>query len=69
VTEFAPKATALLSTATAPVPMATASVPLAIESTPVELAWKYLMPWLLMLSIAAPTLFTVLVVPLALYMV
>jgi len=27
------------------------------------------MPWLLMLSIAAPTLFTVLVVPLALYMV
>ncbi len=69
VTEFAPSATELLVPAEAPVPIATASVPVATLSAPVEFAWKYLMPWLLMLSIAAPTLCAVVVVPLALYVV
>ncbi|VWB58959.1 Tash protein PEST motif family protein [Burkholderia lata] len=66
VTELAPSATELLVPATAPVPMATASVPVAVLSAPVEFAWKYLMPLLLMLSIAEPTLLAVDVVPFAL---
>ncbi len=66
VTEFAPSATAPLLPAEAPEPMATASVPVAMLSGPVELAWKYLMPWLLMLLMADPTLLLVVVVPLAL---
>ena len=61
-----PMAMAFLALATAPVPMATASVPVAVLSAPVEFAWKYLMPWLLMLLIAEPTLFAVDVVPFAL---
>ncbi|VWB06032.1 Tash protein PEST motif family protein [Burkholderia lata] len=61
-----PMAMALLALATAPVPMATASVPVAVLSAPVEFAWKYLMPWLLMLLIAEPTLLAVDVVPFAL---
>ena len=55
--------------AMAPVPIATASAPVAMLSAPVEFAWKYLMPWLLMLSMAEPTLFAVVVVPFALYVV
>ncbi|CAB3975473.1 Tash protein PEST motif family protein [Burkholderia aenigmatica] len=66
VCELAPSATELLVPATAPVPMATASVPVAVLSAPVEFAWKYLMPWLLMLLIAEPTLLAVVVVPFAL---
>ena len=66
VCELAPSATDLLVPATAPVPMATASVPVAVLSAPVEFAWKYLMPWLLMLLIAEPTLLAVVVVPFAL---
>ncbi|VWC79805.1 Tash protein PEST motif family protein [Burkholderia lata] len=66
VCELAPSATELLVPATAPLPMATASVPVAVLSAPVEFAWKYLMPWLLMLLIAAPTLLAVDVVPFAL---
>jgi len=66
VTAFAPSATELFVAATALGPIATASVPVAFESAPVELAWKYLMPWLLMLSIAEPTLLAVAVVPFAL---
>ncbi|KWH26081.1 hypothetical protein WL99_22230 [Burkholderia cepacia] len=61
-----PSATELAVLATAPEPMATASAPVAVLSDPVEFAWKYLMPWLLMLSIAEPTLFAVDVVPFAL---
>ncbi|VWC50936.1 Tash protein PEST motif family protein [Burkholderia lata] len=61
-----PMAMALLALPTAPVPMATASVPVAVLSAPVEFAWKYLMPWLLMLLIAEPTLLAVDVVPFAL---
>ncbi|AIY43375.1 hypothetical protein LT85_4217 [Collimonas arenae] len=53
----------------APLPIAIAFVPVATLSGPVELEWKYLIPWLLMLSIAAPTLLTAVVVPLALYIV
>ncbi|RQQ41310.1 hypothetical protein DF121_35345 [Burkholderia stagnalis] len=49
--------------------MATESVPRALLSAAVEFAWKYLMPWLLMLLIAEPTLFAVVVVPFALYVV
>ncbi|WDD91486.1 hypothetical protein Bsp3421_001410 [Burkholderia sp. FERM BP-3421] len=66
VTELAPSATEPLLPAEAPEPMATASVPVAMLSGPVELAWKYLMPWLLMLLMADPTLLLVVVVPLAL---
>jgi hypothetical protein len=55
--------------ATAVGPIATLFVPSACESASVELAWKYLMPWLSMLLSAEPTLLTVLVVPLALYVV
>ena len=39
---------------------------LALLSVSVLLAWKYLMPWLLMLLIAWPTSVAVAVVPLAL---
>ncbi|SEU44928.1 hypothetical protein SAMN03159335_07198, partial [Burkholderia cepacia] len=67
--EPAPSATELFVLAMAPLPMATASVPVAVLSAPVEFAWKYLMPWLLMLSIAEPTLLAVDVVPFALYVV
>ncbi|VWB94462.1 Tash protein PEST motif family protein [Burkholderia lata] len=66
VCDLAPSATELSVLATAPVPMATASAPVAVLSAPVEFAWKYLMPWLLMLSIAEPTLLAVDVVPFAL---
>ncbi|VWC46806.1 Tash protein PEST motif family protein [Burkholderia arboris] len=66
VFELAPSATELFVLATAPLPMATASVPVAVLSAPVEFAWKYLMPWLLMLLIAEPTLLAVDVVPFAL---
>ncbi|KMN47321.1 Tash protein PEST motif family [Burkholderia sp. LK4] len=66
VWELAPSATELLVPAVAPLPMATASVPVATLSAPVEFAWKYLMPWLLMLSITEPTLLAVDVVPFAL---
>jgi pilus assembly protein FimV len=69
VTDFAPSATELSVAATAPIPIATASVPVAMLSAPVEFAWKYLMPWLLMLSMSVPTLFAVVVVPFALYVV
>ena len=61
-----PSATASFPLETAPLPMATASVPVAVLSAPVEFAWKYLMPWLLMLLIAEPTLLAVDVVPFAL---
>jgi hypothetical protein len=61
-----PVAMALVALATALVPIATASVPVAVLSAPVEFAWKYLMPWLLMLLIAEPTLVAVVVVPFAL---
>nr|WP_321794007.1 hypothetical protein [Burkholderia pyrrocinia] len=61
-----PMAMALVAVAEAALPMATASVPVATLSAPVEFAWKYLMPWLLMLSIAEPTLLAVDVVPFAL---
>ncbi|MDN7521274.1 hypothetical protein [Burkholderia sp. AU45251] len=64
--EPAPSATELFVLAMAPLPMATASVPVAVLSAPVEFAWKYLMPWLLMLLIAEPTLLAVVVVPFAL---
>ncbi|MDI9705460.1 hypothetical protein QM277_19585, partial [Acinetobacter baumannii] len=64
-----PMATELIVLATAPEPMATASVPVAVLSAPDEFAWKYLMPWLLMLLIAEPTLLAVDVVPFALYVV
>ncbi|SPU91199.1 putative chromosome segregation ATPase [Burkholderia cenocepacia] len=45
------------------------SVPVAVLSAPLEFAWKYLMPWLLMLFTADPTLLAVDVVPFALYVV
>ena len=64
-----PTATELIVLATAPEPMATASAPVAVLSAPVEFAWKYLMPWLLILLIAEPTLSAVEVVPFALYVV
>nr|WP_311768835.1 hypothetical protein [Burkholderia stagnalis] len=73
---FAAAETAPLPSATSPAlfatafgPMATESVPRALLSAAVEFAWKYLMPWLLMLLIAEPTLFAVVVVPFALYVV
>ncbi|KVL26142.1 Tash protein PEST motif family [Burkholderia territorii] len=69
VTEPLPSATSPLLLATAFGPIATESVPSAWLSAAVEFAWKYLIPWLLMLSIAAPTLFAVVVVPFALYVV
>ncbi|ONW20903.1 hypothetical protein A8E94_04475 [Burkholderia cenocepacia] len=61
-----PTATELIVLATAPEPMATASAPVAVLSAPLEFAWKYLMPWLLMLLIAEPTLLAVEVIPFAL---
>ncbi|VWB62833.1 hypothetical protein [Burkholderia stagnalis] len=69
VTEPEPRATSPALFATAFGPIATELAPSAWLSGAVEFAWKYLMPWLLMLSIAAPTLLTVLVVPFALYIV
>jgi len=63
VTEPLPSATSPALFATAFGPIATESVPRAELSGAAEFAWKYLMPWLLMLSIAAPTLFAVDVVP------
>ncbi|MFG6896646.1 hypothetical protein ACGYTX_31765, partial [Burkholderia pseudomallei] len=69
VTEFAPSATEFAVAAVAPVPIATASAPVATLSGPVEFAWKYLMPFALMLSIAEPTLVLAVVVPFALYVV
>jgi hypothetical protein len=69
VTEPEPSATSPALVATAFGPIATLFVPNAWLSGAVEFAWKYLMPWLLMLLIAEPTLFAVLVVPLALYVV
>ncbi|KWE50284.1 Tash protein PEST motif family [Burkholderia ubonensis] len=69
VTEPLPSATSPALFATAFGPIATESVPRALLSGAVEFAWKYLMPWLLMLLIAEPTLFAVVVVPLALYVV
>ncbi|KVN21521.1 Tash protein PEST motif family [Burkholderia pyrrocinia] len=64
-----PSATSPALFATAFGPIATESAPSAWLSAAVEFAWKYLMPWLLMLSIAEPTLFAVVVVPFALYVV
>ncbi|KVR13692.1 Tash protein PEST motif family [Burkholderia ubonensis] len=69
VTEPLPSATSPALFATAFGPIATESVPRALLSGAVEFAWKYLMPWLLMLLIAEPTLFAVVVVPFALYVV
>nr|WP_269765077.1 hypothetical protein [Burkholderia ubonensis] len=69
VTEPLPSATSPALFATAFGPIATESVPRAWLSGAVEFAWKYLMPWLLMLSIAEPTLLAVVVVPFALYVV
>ncbi|KWO73249.1 Tash protein PEST motif family [Burkholderia ubonensis] len=69
VTELLPSATSPALFATAFGPIATESVPRALLSGAVEFAWKYLMPWLLMLLIAEPTLFAVVVVPFALYVV
>lgn len=59
-------ATAPACPADAPAPMATLSRPVAWLSMPVELAWKYLMPFELMLVKASPTLLTVVVEPSAL---
>ncbi len=58
-----PIATELSTLATAFGPIATLFWPVAWLSAPVELAWKYLMPFALMLSIAEPTLLLVVVVP------
>ena len=69
VTEPLPSATSPALLATAFGPIATLFAPSARESASVELAWKYLIPWLSMLFSAAPTLLTVLVVPFALYVV
>jgi hypothetical protein len=69
VVEPLPSATSPALLATAFGPMATELVPSAWLSAAVEFAWKYLMPWLLMLSIAEPTLLAVEVVPFALYVV
>ncbi|KVP93623.1 Tash protein PEST motif family [Burkholderia ubonensis] len=69
VTEPLPSATSPALFATAFGPIATESVPRALLSGAVEFAWKYLMPWLLILLIAEPTLFAVVVVPFALYVV
>ncbi|KVF91426.1 hypothetical protein WJ20_11915 [Burkholderia vietnamiensis] len=69
VTEPLPSATSPALLAMAFGPIATESAPSAWLSAAVEFAWKYLMPWLLMLSIAEPTLFAVDVVPFALYIV
>ncbi len=69
VTEPLPSATSPALFATAFGPMATEFAPRAWLSGAVEFAWKYLMPWLLMLSIAEPTLLAVVVVPFALYVV
>ncbi|WP_269766050.1 hypothetical protein [Burkholderia ubonensis] len=69
VTEPEPSATSPALFATAFGPIATELVPSAWLSGAVEFAWKYLMPWLLMLLIAEPTLLAVVVVPFALYVV
>ncbi|KVN47986.1 Tash protein PEST motif family [Burkholderia territorii] len=69
LTEPLPSATSPALLAIAFGPIATESVPSAWLSAAVEFAWKYLMPWLLMLSIAEPTLLAVDVVPFALYVV
>jgi len=69
VTEPEPSATSPALFDTAFGPIATLFVPNAWLSGNDEFAWKYLMPWLLMLLIAEPTLFAVLVVPFALYVV
>ncbi|MCA8435497.1 hypothetical protein LGN23_36605 [Burkholderia seminalis] len=69
VIEPEPSATSPALFATAFGPIATELVPNASLSGAVEFAWKYLMPWLLMLSIAEPTLLAVVVVPFALYVV
>jgi len=69
VCEPEPSATSFAFVATAFGPIAMLSVPSAWLSGAVEFAWKYLMPWLLMLSIAEPTLLAVDVVPFALYVV
>ncbi len=66
VTAPAPSETELSPDATALGPIATESSPRACESAFVELAWKYLIPWLLMRLITSPTLLTALVVPLLL---
>ncbi|KWA85269.1 hypothetical protein WK57_19215 [Burkholderia ubonensis] len=66
---MSPKATDWLPLAVALGPIATESVPVATLSAAVEFAWKYLMPWLLRLSIAEPTSLAVAVVPFALYVV
>jgi pilus assembly protein FimV len=66
---LAPCAIESLPDAAALVPIATLSVPVAVLSAPVEFTWKYSMPWLLISLSAAPTLLTVVVVPLALYIV
>ncbi len=58
-----PIATELSTLATAFGPIATLFWPVAWLSASVELAWKYLMPFALMLSIAEPTLLLVVVVP------
>ena len=52
--------------ATAFGPIATLSIPIAWLSAAVLFAWKYLIPCLLMLSIALPTLLTTVVLPSAL---
>lgn len=69
VVEPLPSATSLALFATAFGPIATESVPSAWLSAAVDFAWKYLMPWLLILSITEPTLLAVDVVPSALYVV
>ncbi len=66
VTEPSPSATSPVLFATAFGPIATELLPSAWLSAAVEFAWKYLMPWLLMLSIVEPTLLAVDVVPFAL---
>ncbi|OJB06126.1 Tash protein PEST motif family [Burkholderia ubonensis] len=69
VTDPEPSATSPALFATAFGPIATELTPRAWLSGALEFAWKYLMPWLLMLLIAEPTLLAVVVVPFALYVV
>lgn len=66
VVESLPIATELSLLATALGPMATLFRPVAMLSGSVELAWKYLVPLVLMLLRASPTLLLVVVVPSAL---
>lgn len=61
-----PMATESSRLATAFGPMATLFRPVAMLSGSVELAWKYLVPLVLMLLRASPTLLLVVVVPSAL---